>query len=285
MTRKISILDNEERRAIFGDFGYKEIGGGRIQIDASWVRSSIIACRLARANGKGEDVETHCHRKVKEPLEAAFAEVAERGLWRLIHSFDGLWVPRHKTWNPRRDLSSHSWGIAFDLNAATNPYGGGVSIENRTLNEVFNRFGFSWGGDWRGDKDGMHWEMADVDAARRNQAQSVGPRLIIALRHGPTFSYHALSGAQAHEGSFRVASTEVQQLLGLAQEGDQSGQELLKRSSKEPLEKVLQSLRLKVLRRGDHQSDTHDPRLYVFVETARGSVQSQQESRQGVGQR
>ena len=156
MTTKISVLGTAERAQVFGAFIWGHLSGGRIKIDPSWVSRNIVSCCLAKANGKGKDVRTQCHRLAKEPLERAFEELAQSGQWHLIESFDGLWVPRHMTWNPRRGLSSHSWGIAFDLNAARNPYNGGTSAPNRTLNETFNRYGFAWGGDWNGAKDAMH---------------------------------------------------------------------------------------------------------------------------------
>lgn len=267
MGGKTAILSEARRREVFGGFGYREIGGGRVQAGADWVRDNIVSCRLARANGAGEDVVTCCHHKVKVPLEAAFAEVEQSGLWRLIHSFDSLWVPRHKAWNPSRGLSSHSWGIAFDLNGATNPYGGGVSIENRVLNEVFHRYGFTWGGEWKGTSEGMHWEMADLEAAEHAQATEIAPHLIIALRHGPSFSYHAVPEAELNGETFSVQAASLRPLLGLDASNLSSGQKTSPASGKRaPLQNALQSAQLKVLRHSNYLDDARDPRLCVFVE-------------------
>ncbi len=265
MGGKTAVLGEARRREIFGELGYREVGDGRVQADADWVRANIVSCRLSRANGAGEDVLAWCHRKVKEPLEAAFADVEERGLWHLIHSFDGLWVPRHKAWNPSRGLSSHSWGIAFDLNAATNPYGGGASVENRALNEVFHLYGFAWGGDCENPNNGMHWEMADWEAPRRAFAAKPGPRLIIALRHGPSFSYHAVPDAQLSDKTFFVDAFALRPLLGLPDfrllasgqtHGEAPGKPML-------LQDALHSAGLKVLQQSDHRSDARDPRYYT----------------------
>ncbi|MDQ3812761.1 MAG: M15 family metallopeptidase, partial [Armatimonadota bacterium] len=161
----------------------------------------------------------------------------------------------------RRPLSSHSWGIAFDLNAATNPYSGEVSPENRALNEVFHRYGLAWGGDWAGEKDAMHWELADVEAWQR-LSQKRTPRLIVAVQreHPPgsaSFSYFAVPDAIMAEGQFRVSATKMAYLL--------SKSTSLGPSDLLPLPQVLQKLGAQLLQTGDHLQDAHDPRLYVFV--------------------
>lgn len=81
----------------------------------------------------------------------------------------GLWVPRHKGWNPARGLSSHSWAIAIDLNAPWNGYGAtpaplGAHGSVRELVPFFAAEGFAWGGDFSPPYvDGMHFELARFD--------------------------------------------------------------------------------------------------------------------------
>lgn len=264
MTSKISVLSVAERTRVFGDLIYSDLSGGRIAVSPGWIAANIVDCCLSHADGQGGDVHTRCHRLAKEPLERAFDELATKGLWRLIHSFDGLWVPRHMTWNPDRSLSSHSWGIAFDINASRNPYGGGVTAENRALNDVFNRYGFAWGGDWNGAKDAMHWELADVEAWKsQNQSSSSSPiqppapRLILAVAREGAFSYHALPDAQLCQGHFQVKPAEVAGALGLPASTPNSGPE--------PLRDVLDSLHTQVINLGNDLSDAADPRYYVFL--------------------
>ena len=263
MTTKISVLNATQRAQAFGSFGWSERKGGSIRIDSGWVSHNIVSCRLAKASGGGADVLTSCHRLAKGPLEAAFASLAESGQWRLIDSFDGLWVPRHMTWNARRGLSSHSWGIAFDLNAARNPYNGGTSAANRTLNETFNRFGFAWGGDWNGAKDAMHWELADL--AKSHDALQIPPaatepRLILAVERGGQWSYHAIPGAHLSQGHFSVQASLVEQALGLAPVQATPLKPILA-----PLSATLEALGAGVVELGDHLDDVADPRYYVFV--------------------
>lgn len=262
MPSKISVLSGAEREQVFGSLIYSNASGGRIEVSPGWIAANIVDCCLPKANGHGGDVQTRCHRLAREPLEHAFADLADSGLWSLIRSFDGLWVPRHMTWNPDRPLSSHSWGIAFDINASRNPYGGGISPENRVLNEVFNRYGFAWGGDWNGAKDAMHWELADVEAWKSQSAevtpvQPAPPRLILAVARDGAFSYHAVPDAQLSQGHFEVKASQVADSLGLPTpvSSPASGE----------LRDVLDSLHAQVITLGDSLSDATDPRYYVFL--------------------
>lgn len=60
-------------------------------------------------------------------------------------------------------LSMHSFGIAIDINPAQNPNGSGRP-GNCTTNipteivKIFNKYGFSWGGQWNSVCDAMHFE-------------------------------------------------------------------------------------------------------------------------------
>lgn len=267
MTKKISVLGTAARAQVFGAFAWSDLKGGSIRIDPDWVAHNIVSCRLVKANGTGGDVKTQCHSMAKEPLERAFEELAQSGHWRLIDTFDGLWVPRHMTWNPQRGLSSHSWGIAFDINAASNAYNGGTSAANRTLNETFNRYGFAWGGDWNGAKDSMHWELAEPDKMLAPITTSE-PCLVLAVERGKQWSYHAIPGARLSEGHFSVDASLIAQALGVAALTAQPQMPALV-----PLDAALRALGATIVKLGDHLDDVADPLYYVFVKLANaGSV-------------
>jgi len=56
-------------------------------------------------------------------------------------------------------LSTHSWGIALDLNPETNGMGREGDMAPGIV-EVFESFGFTWGGRWSGaGKDPMHFQF------------------------------------------------------------------------------------------------------------------------------
>jgi hypothetical protein len=54
-------------------------------------------------------------------------------------------------------LSYHSWGIAFDVNVATN-YRGETPRQDPRLVRILARWGFQWGGTWI-VPDGNHFEF------------------------------------------------------------------------------------------------------------------------------
>lgn len=66
--------------------------------------------------------------------------------------------------------SNHSWGLAVDLNAPTNPYrkdGRLVTDMPAWMPALWKAWGFTWGGDYKGAKDAMHYEfLGTPDQAR-----------------------------------------------------------------------------------------------------------------------
>ncbi|HZP16723.1 MAG TPA: M15 family metallopeptidase, partial [Terriglobales bacterium] len=56
-------------------------------------------------------------------------------------------------------LSTHSWGIAIDLNPESNAQGTAGSMD-RGVVEIFKSAGFAWGGNWQGRcRDPMHFQF------------------------------------------------------------------------------------------------------------------------------
>jgi hypothetical protein len=56
--------------------------------------------------------------------------------------------------------SNHAWAIAVDENWQTNPFTSPLTTDKpRWLVDRWNRYGFAWGGDYRGRKDAMHFEF------------------------------------------------------------------------------------------------------------------------------
>ncbi len=55
--------------------------------------------------------------------------------------------------------SNHSWGLALDINAPTNGLGSTHSDMPSWMPDLWNSYGFRWGGDYTGRKDPMHYEF------------------------------------------------------------------------------------------------------------------------------
>jgi hypothetical protein len=82
---------------------------------------------------------------------------AGRRLGHLLRTYDGCYVPRFIARNPDNSISLHTWGIAIDMDAATNYRGIRGTMDIRIV-EIFKRWGFRWGGDWK-YTDSMHFEL------------------------------------------------------------------------------------------------------------------------------
>lgn len=97
-----------------------------------------------------------CHKKLGKVFFNVFKEIENRGLKSEIKSFGGCFNFRSK----RRsgNLSTHSWGIAIDLNPLSNSMGTKGDMHPQIV-EIFRKYGFKWGGDWIGKGcDPMHFQ-------------------------------------------------------------------------------------------------------------------------------
>jgi D-alanyl-D-alanine carboxypeptidase-like protein len=99
-----------------------------------------------------------CHRRMIPALRSALAELRRRGLGHLVDpaEYAGCYAPRRI--QPSGTLSLHAWGLAVDLNAASNPVGG-ESNQDPRLVRAMERRGFYWGGDFPTVPDPMHFEF------------------------------------------------------------------------------------------------------------------------------
>lgn len=74
--------------------------------------------------------------------------------------------------------SNHSWGLAADFNAGTNPCAWNATTDMpQGTSEKAKSLGMRWGGDYTGRKDGMHFEFMGTP--------DVAARLVEALRPKP----------------------------------------------------------------------------------------------------
>lgn len=151
----IKPMTRQEMAAAFGDpkLAVKETAGwGAFGApDAAWVAENLVDVVLPEMKGVAgfpASGRIKFHRKAADALKAAIAEIAERGLLPRIESFNGAFVPKTL---PGGVYSAHAFGIALDLNVATNPFGGlgapaGAKGSLMELVPIFEKHGFYWGG-------------------------------------------------------------------------------------------------------------------------------------------
>jgi hypothetical protein len=108
-----------------------------------------------------------CHRLVVPKFQTAFRNVVARGLAGQLKTFDGCYGPRLKRGSSAsssptgNSWSTHSWGVAIDLNAPWNAFGQKNFEMTQEFAQCFKDVGFVWGGDWS-YPDAMHFQYATV---------------------------------------------------------------------------------------------------------------------------
>ena len=109
-------------------------------------------------DGKSRIDRTRAHRLAVPHFVAAFHAVKEAGLADQFRNFGGIYNKRAQRGNASR-ASTHSWGIAVDMEPVQFPRGSAKRLDPRIV-ECFTRFGFVYGGDFDGTKDPMHFQLA-----------------------------------------------------------------------------------------------------------------------------
>lgn len=137
---------------------------GAVVIPAAWVSANLeeFSHDVLKAIGVRS---TTLHKRAAPYFKAVFDEIARQDLDGLIQTFDGGWVPRHISWNPAKPLSSHTWGVAIDINARWNGLNQQPALPGQPghlapLVPIFAASGFAWGGHFGSPLDGMHFELA-----------------------------------------------------------------------------------------------------------------------------
>lgn len=153
---------------------------GAIIITGDWILHNLaeITPPFTLTSGAGTLMKKIiCHVRIADTLEAVLGDLKDAAYTQLINTFDGCWVPRHMSWDPKRPLSHHCWGIAVDVNARLFPYDVRRQQDLRLIS-AFCRRGFQWGGDWR-VPDPMHFEFVDLSALEAAASQPTGGALKI----------------------------------------------------------------------------------------------------------
>lgn len=138
-----------------------------IQITNDWQKhiDHVVIPQLAGLPGAGRAKKFPFHQAVCGQVQGFFQDLEDYELTPLLLSYSGSWVPRFVR-GSRTTLSSHSWGTAFDINAAWNGYGrmpalAGKEGSVRPLVELALSRGLYWGG-WFARRDGMHFEVFEL---------------------------------------------------------------------------------------------------------------------------
>ncbi len=146
--------------ATFGEIGRFIRPDGTI--DPRWESTNMVSVglpfpmRLAWGNPAPLATKIRCHKLLAPIMVQVFQAVDRAGLRSAVRTYGGCYNYRPKRMGSRP--STHSWGIALDLNPNTNAMGTAGDMDPRLV-QILREHGFKWGGDWPGsNKDPMHFQ-------------------------------------------------------------------------------------------------------------------------------
>lgn len=100
----------------------------------------------------------YCNKDMVLPLGLAFKNLIDRKCVGELVTWDGCFNIRKM--RGLESMSLHSWGVAIDVNAATNGLGKKPNLSPEFV-KCFTDAGFEWGGNWR-RMDGMHFQLRNI---------------------------------------------------------------------------------------------------------------------------
>lgn len=133
---------------------YKMYGDPRIK---GWGNKWMVLWKIQNDFPWFPAFKMFIHKDFKQKLMVAFKQLELKGVHNEIKSFDGCYNLRFVR-GSQATLSTHSWGVAIDLNAKENPLGSEGKwsyefIKTMLDNEIF------CGQNWTGRKDPMHFSL------------------------------------------------------------------------------------------------------------------------------
>ena len=147
----VAFLTGNSAAQAFGAFSYRYFPDGTLEPDPKWVAQNIVTESVPIFG------EVTCHRLMFPQLRGALTDIVNAGLASTLHTYNGCYVPKYIERSPTHAISLHTWGIAIDLDSATNYRGIKGTMDPKVV-EIFKRWGFRWGGDWHWT-DPMHFEL------------------------------------------------------------------------------------------------------------------------------
>jgi hypothetical protein len=150
---RMSFFNVGDARRRLGSLTYQLMPDGSVVVDPKWVADNIVTQSVPIIG------RMTCHKAIFPQLIKALTEIQAAGLADKIHpeQYEGCYHP--KLIEDTDHLSMHAWGLAFDINTATNQRLTHGDLDPGVV-AIFKKWGFRWGGDWKDTPDPMHFELA-----------------------------------------------------------------------------------------------------------------------------
>lgn len=161
----------EQLDQLFGKIEFEPLASGNIKVLNNWVAENLVEIVIPQLNKIGQkwghdNGKILFHKKGARQMIMLWEEWEKNGLLPLVTDWCCSYGPRYIRGSSVR-LSTHAYGISFDINIRTNALGivpplVGQKGSVRPLVPIANKLGFFWGGHFRKRKDGMHFEIAKL---------------------------------------------------------------------------------------------------------------------------
>jgi hypothetical protein len=165
----VTYLSQDERKGLFGEFSYiaDQDHPGEIEILGHWESKNIVKVPYPEFKRS-----VRFHTLVARQFMKFLEDLRRANLIDAIKAWDGSFSPRFVR-GSKKNLSNHSWGTAFDINADWNQLGDEPALAGeegsvRELVSIAVDNGFYWGGwgfaaeAYTGRLDGMHFEAFKI---------------------------------------------------------------------------------------------------------------------------
>lgn len=103
--------------------------------------------------------KARCHKLIVDNFLKAFEDIKGAGLQDQVKNYSGIFA-RRSIRGFGSHPSTHSWGIAIDLEADKYPLGSSQRFPNPVV-DIFRAAGFFYGGDFQSRKDPMHFQFCE----------------------------------------------------------------------------------------------------------------------------
>lgn len=161
------LIGNKAKEAVYGKFEFKQDPKNKslIIVTDNWVKENLTLVTIPQLKKVNGNDKIYFHKKGAEQLKSLWAGWEKDNLLHLVKTYAGSYNPRLIR-GSASSLSTHAWGVAFDINVAQNALGKVPALvgeygEVRSLVPLANELGFFWGGHFKNRPDGMHFEIAE----------------------------------------------------------------------------------------------------------------------------
>jgi D-alanyl-D-alanine carboxypeptidase len=139
----------------FGTPGKNEAAYMMVWAVPADIQKAFVHVKFSALGTIGFPKKIYINKHLQPLLEMALRNLMSKGLQIEMKTWDGCYIIRNA--RGLNSWSMHAWGLAIDVNAATNQLGKQPTLSPNFV-KSFTDAGLTWGGVWK-RPDGMHFQL------------------------------------------------------------------------------------------------------------------------------